>query len=154
MQGLRELLVIFAAKIDAWADTPLIAFTHLQPAEPSTLGYRFATYAQDLLIDWEQLSDLRVTMRGKGLRGAVGTGASFAELIGAEQLERFEDRLSELLDLSFFPIVTQVYPRKQDFQVVSALAGLGGPCINLLSTFDSYNRLQWANGASRLPGTR
>ncbi len=125
IERLRLLLLDFAAKIETWASTPIIGFTHLQPAEPSTLGYRLAVYAQDLYLDWQRLSDLRLELRGKGMRGAVGTGASFAELIGLEQLPAFNDRMSELLDLSFFPITTQVYPRKQDFEVVSALAGLG-----------------------------
>ena len=49
----------FAEKIEAWADAPLIAFTHLQPAEPSTLGYRLAQYAQDFTMDWQALSELR-----------------------------------------------------------------------------------------------
>ena len=68
---------------------------------------------------------MRSNLRGKGLRGAVGTGAAYAELIGLEALHVFQQRLSEQLDLPFFPVATQVYPRKQDYQVVSALAGLG-----------------------------
>lgn len=126
LERLSALLVDFAGKIEAWAETPLIAFTHLQPAEPSTLGYRLAGYAQDLLMDWEELTRLRAGLRGKGFRGAVGTGASYAELLGTEKLERFESRLSERLDLPFFHVATQVYPRKQDFLLTSALAGLGG----------------------------
>ncbi len=126
LERLSALLVDFAGKIEAWAETPLIAFTHLQPAEPSTLGYRLAGYAQDLLMDWEELTRLRVGLRGKGFKGAVGTGASYAELLGTENLERFESRLSKRLNLPFFHVATQVYPRKQDFLLASALAGLGG----------------------------
>ena len=48
----RQLLTVWVEKIEEWADFPILAFTHIQPAEPSTLGYRFATYAQDLLDDW------------------------------------------------------------------------------------------------------
>lgn len=122
---LRSLLLEFAARIEKWSHTALIAFTHLQPAEPSTLGYRLAFYAQDLFMDWQRLSELRLELRGKGMRGAVGTGASFGELFGAGRLAAFEDRISALLDLSFFSITTQVYPRKQDYQVIGALAGMG-----------------------------
>ena len=125
LEKLRPLLLDFAEKIELWADAPLIAFTHLQPAEPSTLGYRLATYAQDLFMDWQALTDSRASLRGKGLRGAVGTGAAYGELVGVEALPAFQKRLSEKLELPFFPIATQVYPRKQDYQVVSALAGLG-----------------------------
>ena len=123
---LCSVLLTFSDLIDRWAETPLIGFTHLQPAEPSTLGYRFAQYAQDLLEDWQNIAKQRQALRGKGFKGAVGTMASFAELVGAQYLARFESRLSEILDLEFYPVTTQVYPRKQDYLVISALAGLGG----------------------------
>jgi adenylosuccinate lyase len=87
---LGELLLLLAEKIDTWADIPLIAFTHLQPAEPSTLGYRLAQYGQDLLLDWKTITSIQDNLRGKGFKGAVGTGASFAELIGVEHLPMFE----------------------------------------------------------------
>jgi adenylosuccinate lyase len=125
MENLDGLLGSFAEKIEAYADLPLIAFTHLQPAEPSTLGYRLAGYAQDLLTDRDQLSRTRRDLKGKGFKGAVGTGASYAELIGASKLAEFEALLSLKIGLPFFPVATQVYPRKQDYQVISALAGLG-----------------------------
>ena len=131
LSGLRLLLLEFARQIETWANTPLIAFTHLQPAEPSTLGYRLAGYAQDLLLDWEALQAVRRGLRGKGFKGAVGTGAGYAELVGAEKLGEFEARLSERLELPFFPITTQVYPRKQDYTLISALAGLGGSLYKL-----------------------
>lgn len=122
---LRDVLMVFADHIDTWAELPLIAFTHLQPAEPSTLGYRLAGYAQDLLMDWQILDGTQRELRGKGFKGAVGTGASYAELIGAGNLSEFERRLSTSLELSFFPVATQVYPRKQDFLMLSQLASLG-----------------------------
>ncbi len=121
----RTLLDQFATLIDTWADTPIMAFTHLQPAEPSTLGYRFAQTAQDLLTDYENLTRLRAAVKGKGLKGAVGTSASYTELFGKENLAKFETRVSALLNLPFFPVATQVYPRKQDYDIVSAVAGLG-----------------------------
>jgi len=123
---LSRLLLLFAERIERWSDLPLIAFTHLQPAEPSTLGYRLAMYAQDLLFDWEDLRRAHRRMRGKGFKGAVGTGAAYAELLGAENLAAFETKLSTRLGLPFFPVTTQTYPRKQDYLVVSALAGLAG----------------------------
>ena len=123
---LDALLHHFAGKIEAYADLPLIAFTHLQPAEPSTLGYRLAQYAQDLSMDREALLTSRTSLRGKGFKGAVGTGAAYAELVGADRLEEFEQKLSTRLGLPFFPVATQVYPRKQDYQIIAALAGLGG----------------------------
>lgn len=121
---LHILLVVFSSQIENWADTPIMAYTHLQPAEPSTLGYRLAQYAQDLLIDWQNLSRIRINLMGKGFKGAVGTSASYVELLGEAALPQFESRLSEILELDFFPITTQVYPRKQDYDVISALAGV------------------------------
>jgi adenylosuccinate lyase len=126
LEKLRDLLVTFARQVETWADLPVMAFTHIQPAEPSTLGYRLAQYAQDLLMDWEALRRARAGLHGKGFTGAVGTSAAYAELLGQDELSGFQIRLSELLDLHFFPVSTQTYPRKQDFFVVSALAGLAG----------------------------
>lgn len=125
LEKLTDLLRTFAGLILRWEGTPLMAFTHLQPAEPSTLGYRMALWAQDLLEDWQELSAVRRELRGKGLKGAVGTSASYAELLGVGALPRFEAALSARLDLPFFPVASQVYPRKQDYRVLSALAGLG-----------------------------
>ncbi|MGD9093260.1 MAG: lyase family protein, partial [Anaerolineales bacterium] len=125
-EKLTKLLLIFTDEIEKWAETPLIAFTHLQPAEPSCLGYRLAQYAQDLFMDLEEISRVSGNLRGKGFKGAVGTGASYAELIDPEKLVVFEKALSHRLGINFFPVSTQTYPRKQDFQVISVLSGLGG----------------------------
>jgi adenylosuccinate lyase len=122
---LGGLLLAFADRIEETVDIPVIAFTHLQPAEPTTLGYRFAFHAQDILVDWQQLKKIRGSIRGKGFKGAVGTGAAFGELIGVENLDQFEERLSEILDLNFFSITHQTYPRKQDLMILNALSGLG-----------------------------
>jgi adenylosuccinate lyase len=121
---LTQVLTHFADLIEQYADTPVIAFTHLQPAEPTTLGYRLAMYAQDLLADYHSILGLRSSVSGKGFKGAVGTSASYAELLGADRLADFEKRLSEKLNLPFFPIASQTYPRRQDYAVVNALASL------------------------------
>jgi adenylosuccinate lyase len=125
VESLHQLLQLFVALIEKWADTPLMAFTHLQPAEPSTLGYRLALYGQDLLNDYIALKTFQVIVKGKGFKGAVGTGAGYAELIGSEKLCDFERKLSDKLDLPFYPVASQVYPRKQDYEFISLLASLG-----------------------------
>lgn len=125
IEQLGSLLRLFAEKILAYADLPMMAFTHLQPAEPSSLGYRLAFYAQDLLADWENLRRIRAELKGKGFKGAVGTAASYAELLGHDRVQAFEERLSQLLGLPFFQVASQTYPRKQDYFVISALAGVG-----------------------------
>jgi adenylosuccinate lyase len=127
LERLQALLGVFAEKIDAYASTPIMAFTHLQPAEPSTLGYRLGIYAQDLLEDARALSALLGTIRGKGFKGAVGTAASYSDLLGSENWLAFEEHLSRELDLPFFNLATQTYPRRQDYTLLSALAGLAVP---------------------------
>ncbi len=124
---LKTLLAEFAAKIERYADTPLIAFTHLQPAEPSTLGYRLSMYAQDLLEETRNLQTLRENLRGKGFKGAVGSSASYVELLGQENAAALEAALSQALDLPFFHIATQTAPRKQEYDLLAALAGLAIP---------------------------
>jgi adenylosuccinate lyase len=121
----KTLLQAMNEKILAYAETPCIAFTHLQPAEPTTYGYRFANHAQDILADLKRLKEIRSGLLGKGFKGAVGTSASFAELVGAENVERFESRFSQILGLPFYPVATQTYTRMQDFHISSVLAGLG-----------------------------
>jgi adenylosuccinate lyase len=125
LTNLASLLEILIRLINQYAESPLIAYTHLQPAEPSTLGYRIALYAQDLLEDFKQIRNQRDAVRGKGFKGAVGTGASYAELIGKEHLAEFESKLEKKLGINFYPITAQTYPRKQDFTLLSVLAGLG-----------------------------
>lgn len=125
LDDFENILKNLSKKIEHYADLPIIAFTHLQPAEPSTLGYRLSQYAQDILTDWEKLSRIKNDYKGKGFKGAVGTGASYGELIGIDNLDRFEQRLSQVLDLPFYHITTQTYPRKQEYNLISALAGVG-----------------------------
>jgi adenylosuccinate lyase len=121
---LISLLASLAEKIERYAATPAMAFTHLQPAEPTTLGYRFAFYAQDLADTCERLSATIGEVKGKGFKGAVGTSASYAELLGAGHLDDFERALSGELGLSFFEVATQTYPRVQDYRVLALLAEL------------------------------
>lgn len=123
---LKELIAGLAEQIERWADTPAMAFTHLQPAEPTTIGYRLAQYGQDLLFDLLELRRLRRQIRGKGLKGAVGTGASYVQLLGRVGARRLERSVMDKLGLRAYPVATQIYPRKQDWAVLNALAGLAG----------------------------
>ncbi|MEN6363527.1 MAG: adenylosuccinate lyase [Rectinema sp.] len=125
LESLSALLGSFAGRIEEFADLPVMAFTHLQPAEPTTLGYRFAVWGQDLLADYRNLALVLDSVKGKGFKGAVGTAASYEDLLGAGNLERFESQMAAELGVEFFPIATQTYPRGQDYRVLSALAGLG-----------------------------
>jgi len=104
-----------------------MAFTHIQPAEPTTVGYRLAMYAQDLLADYESLKQTRANVRGKGFKGAVGTAASYTELLQGTDMTpaTMEAHIMRALDLDAFLIATQTYTRRQDWAVLSALSGLG-----------------------------
>jgi len=123
-RALSSLLAALADKIERYAALPAMAFTHLQPAEPTTLGYRYASYAQDLADTYDRVVQMERAIKGKGFKGAVGTSASYAELIGVDRLEEFERALSEELGLPFFEVATQTYPRVQDYRVLSLLAEL------------------------------
>ncbi|MCX8061150.1 MAG: adenylosuccinate lyase [Anaerolineales bacterium] len=124
-KNVEALLDALCSNVKKYADLPIMAFTHLQPAEPTTLGYRFAQYAQDLWMDWKQLLRGIEDFHLKGFRGAVGTSASFIELFGEEENNRFQARLAERIGLPFFEVTTQVYPRKQDYWIAGLLAGIG-----------------------------
>lgn len=121
---LRALLAGFAQQIEALADVPTMGFTHLQAAEPTTMGYRLAQYGQDLAEDFAALTQLRAAIVGKGFKGAVGTAASYVELLGDQDFDGFEARLMDRLGLPAVPVATQTAPRKQEYQVLAALAGL------------------------------
>jgi adenylosuccinate lyase len=127
LERLRGLLLNLADLTEREAGHVCMAFTHLQPAEPTTVGYRLASYGQDLLADWWALSQARRTLRGKGFKGAVGTSASYQQLLaGTGMVPRdLEARAMATLNLEPFPVATQTYPRRQDWDVLNALAGLG-----------------------------
>ncbi len=124
---LQNVLLVLADTIEREANHVCMGFTHLQPAEPTTVGYRLAAYAQDLLADWETLTRIRDHIRGKGFKGAVGTSASYQELLQDHGWtpREFEQRVMAKLSLSAYPVTHQTYPRRQEWEVISALAGLG-----------------------------
>ena len=123
-----ELLGALAERIEETCEWPAMAYTHLQPAEPTTVGYRLCQYAQDLLVDLENLARVRSQVRGKGFKGAVGTAASYRQLLAGTGMSpaEMEARVLASLGLEAWPVATQTYPRKIDWLVLSALAGVAG----------------------------
>ena len=123
---LHTLLHTLCSQIDEWADVPTMGFTHLQPAEPTTVGYRLAFYAQDLWMDWQALIATAEAIRGKGIKGAVGTSASYENLLAGSGVSaaEFEAKVMHTLGLEAFTITHQTYPRKQDWQIGTVLAGI------------------------------
>ncbi|HLY29198.1 MAG TPA: adenylosuccinate lyase [Aggregatilineales bacterium] len=126
LSALKGLLEAIAGQIETWADQPTMAFTHIQPAEPTTIGYRLALYGQDLLMDWHELNHVRANLRGKGIKGAVGTSASYMQLLEGTSASpaELEGRVMTALDLPAFGVSSQTYPRKQDWLVAAALASV------------------------------
>jgi adenylosuccinate lyase len=126
-ERLGELLRAFSAVIVRYADVVCMGYTHLQPAEPTTAGYRLAVYAQDLLIDEEQLRAAYAQLTAKGIRGAVGTSASYQRLLRGTNRSAAEQERDVLavFDLQAREVSTQTYPRKLDYVLLSALCGLG-----------------------------
>lgn len=116
-------------KIVKYERTVCMAWTHLQPAEPTTLGYRFANYAQDILVDIEFLEMVRDHfLKGKGMKGAVGTSASFEKLLGKGRAKALEEKVMESLGLDYFDVSTQTYPRKVDFLLLACLTSIAASC--------------------------
>jgi adenylosuccinate lyase len=159
------LLDAFAHKIRDYADVVCMAFTHLQPAEPTTVGYRLAVYAQDLLIDRDTLRFAFDNLTAKGLRGAVGTAASYEQLVSHSGASaEIEREVLEAFGLQARDIATQTYPRKLDYLLLSAVAGVGASLskfaadIRILSSpefgemFEPFGKAQV--GSSAMPFKR
>ncbi|MEM2250994.1 MAG: adenylosuccinate lyase [Candidatus Hadarchaeales archaeon] len=123
---LINCLDALSEKIIKYKDLPCLGWTHIQPAEPTTLGYRLAFYAQDLVLDVQLVEFLMNNLvKGKGIKGAVGTSASFKFLLGEKgRPEDLEKKVMEKLGISSFHISTQTYPRKLDFILLNVLASI------------------------------
>lgn len=124
---LRRCLLALAPLIERYADLPAMGFTHIQPAEPTTVGYRLCQYAQDLWEDLRRVEAVAAGIRGKGMKGAVGTAASYDRLLEGTSLTAadLERLVMDEVGLAVYPVTTQTYPRKQDLEVVNTLAGIG-----------------------------
>jgi adenylosuccinate lyase len=131
-------------QIERYADVTCMGYTHLQPAEPTTVGYRLAVYAQDVLIDRAALAFAGQQLTAKGIRGAVGTSASYTRLLagGARTPEEQEADVLGVFGLEARDVATQTYPRKLDYLLLSQLAGLGAS----LSKFAADVRIQSSPG--------
>lgn len=123
-----SLLREFASKVDKYASIPCIGFTHLQPAEPTTVGYRLAFYAQSLLNDLKDLDHVLYHLEGKGLKGAVGTSASYASLLEGTKTSPSELEKDVMKHIGLHPtlISSQTYDRKQDYVVLTVLSQVAG----------------------------
>ncbi len=111
----------------AHRDLPALAYTHFQPAQPTTVGKRAALWASDLLADWEELRGVREGLRFLGAKGATGTQASFLRLFDGDssKVEELDAALARRAGFRRRQMVSgQTYSRKQDDRVVHALSSL------------------------------
>ncbi len=127
----RKKLVNVMAKLAEFAenykDQPTLAFTHFQPAQPTTVGKRATLWLQELCLDLEDLDHVLGSMKLLGSKGTTGTQASFLELFEGdhEKCRRADRMIAEKMGFSeCYPVSGQTYSRKVDTRVVSVLAGI------------------------------
>ena len=108
-----------------YKDVPTLGFTHLQPAQLTTVGKRAALWLQDLKMDYENLMDLKSHVKLRGVKGTTGTQASFMELFDGdeEKIKQLEEKVvSKLGFASVYGVTGQTYPRKFDYNVLCVLS--------------------------------
>lgn len=110
-----------------YKDMPCLAFTHFQPAQPTTIGKRASLWAQDLYLDYLEIEHLLKNKRLLGCKGTTGTQASFMELFNGDtdKVKALDQKICEKMGYEhYFPVSGQTYTRKYDTQVLSALVGI------------------------------
>ena len=131
MQVVKRKLVKVIAQLAKFADTykslPCLAYTHLQPAQLTTIGKRATLWCNELLMDLEDL-DFRIdSLKLLGSKGTTGTQASFMELFegDTDKIKALEQMIAEEMGFdAVVPVSGQTYSRKVDYQVCSVLAGI------------------------------
>ena len=120
---LAEVVRVLADFCEQYADVPALGFTHLQPAQLTTVGKRGVLWLSDLVEDLRAVSRLRHGLRCRGLRGATGTQASFLKLVGApSRVRRLEKLFCRRLGFdACYPVTGQTYSRKIDVGVLTTL---------------------------------
>ena len=114
-----------------YRDLPCLGFTHMQPAQPTTVGKRATLWCWDLLLDLEEVEHRLETLRFRGVKGTTGTQATFLSLFDGNhaQVERLDQLVTEKMGFTSRHAVTgQTYSRKIDSQVLQALNGVGQSC--------------------------
>ena len=127
----RKKLVNVIAELSGFADKykaqPTLAFTHFQPAQPTTVGKRATLWTQEFLMDLEDLEYVLGSLKLLGSKGTTGTQASFLELFDGDQetIDRIDPMIAEKMGFkSCYPVSGQTYSRKVDTRVLNVLAGI------------------------------
>jgi adenylosuccinate lyase len=130
-------LVQLAQLASQYADQPMAGRTHNVPAQVTTLGKRFATAANELLVAYRRVEELLDRYPLRGMKGPVGTSQDMLDLLGGDEgkLEELERRIAEHLGFTHLLVSTgQVYPRSLDLDVVTALAQVAAAPSNLATS--------------------
>ncbi len=112
---------------DANKNLPTLAFTHFQPAQPTTVGKRATLWMQEFLMDLEDLDYVLSTMKLLGSKGTTGTQASFLELFDGDQetIDKIDPMIAKKMGFqACYPVSGQTYSRKVDTRVLNILAGI------------------------------
>lgn len=112
---------------DAYKELPTLAFTHFQPAQPTTVGKRATLWIQEFLLDLEDVEHVLDSMKLLGSKGTTGTQASFQELFQGDQetIDRIDPMIAQKMGFSYcYPVSGQTYSRKIDTRVANVLAGI------------------------------
>lgn len=112
---------------DKYKAQPTLAFTHFQPAQPTTVGKRATLWLQEFSLDLEDLEHVLSTMKLLGSKGTTGTQASFLELFDGDQekIDKIDPMIAEKMGFAeCYPVSGQTYSRKVDTRVLNVLAGI------------------------------
>ena len=173
-QGLelvRKKLIGVLAKLAKFAeeykDMPCMAYTHCQPAQPTTVGKRATLWANELVMDLSEIDHRLATLQLRGVKGTTGTQASFMELFkgDADKIRAVDASIAEEMGFdseAVIPVSGQTYSRKVDAFILNALAGIGQSCmkfatdLRLLANFKEMEEPFEKNqiGSSAMPYKR
>lgn len=166
---LRHKMIQIARNLSSFASKtasiPTLSYTHLQPAQPTTVGKRASLWIQDLLLDLTDCNHLIDTLQFLGVKGATGTQASFLQLFQGDhkKVKMLEKNLCKRLGFSApFTVTGQTYTRKQDVRIANVLASFAssahkfGTDLRLLSSFKELEEpfQETQVGSSAMPHKR
>ena len=130
---------------DKYKDQPTLAFTHFQPAQPTTVGKRATLWTQEFMMDLEDLEYVLGTIKLLGSKGTTGTQASFLELFEGDQeiIDKIDPMIAAKMGFKeCYPVSGQTYSRKVDTRVVNVLAGIAASAHKMSNDIRLLQHLQ------------
>lgn len=124
---LINVMKVLSDFAEEYKGLPTLAFTHFQPAQPTTVGKRACLWLQEFLLDYEELEFVLSNMKLLGSKGTTGTQASFLELFNGEQetIDKIDPMIAKKMGFeACYPVSGQTYSRKIDTRVLNVLSGI------------------------------